>query len=92
MSLGAVDLCLIIQLSDKIVLIKAKITWFSQLNPLFSTQSKTILASARRAMAIFRANGIRTLSFGTTKQRSFCFVITKNSLLLKIQTKVNSPY
>ncbi len=52
---------------------------FSHLNSSVLTPSKTILASALRAVANFRASGIRRRSFGITKRRSFCFAITKIS-------------
>jgi hypothetical protein len=68
-------------LRDKITLIKAEIVSFSHLNQRFLTQSKVILTSTLRATAIFNAIGIRTYLFGTTKLRSFCLAIVKNSLL-----------
>ncbi len=56
------------------VLGKAEIMKFSHLNKLFLTLHKTILASARRAMAILTLNGIRIRLFRMTKPHSFYFV------------------
>ncbi len=54
---------------------------FSHLSSSALTQSKTILTSVQKAMAIFRTSGIRIHSVGITKRRLFCFAITKNSSL-----------
>ena len=68
--LGAVDLCLLIQLRVKIALVKAKMVQFSHLNQSFSTQSKAILDSALWAMTIFNASSIR-ISLIWNNQTSF---------------------
>ena len=60
--LGPVDLCLIIQLRNKIALIKVTLPRetmrFSHLNKLFAIFRSAILGSARRAMAVYSAISI----------------------------------